>query len=135
MDPLTSLAIASSVISFVDFGSKIIFRTVEIYKSPDNVTKRNADIDQMVHRLSSWAKELSNAQFSTQLEPHEQALHDHAKECVKISDDLLSALGTMKAKSGPLKSLRSGFKAVCGEEKVTRLKQRLEAVRSDMIGM
>jgi hypothetical protein len=53
MDPLTALSVAGNAVQFVDFGSKILFKSYKLYKSQDGVLMENLGTEQLLKRCLS----------------------------------------------------------------------------------
>jgi hypothetical protein len=51
MDPSSALAVAATVVQFVDFIGPLVSGTYEIYKSASGHTQRNDDLDRIASSL------------------------------------------------------------------------------------
>jgi hypothetical protein len=45
MDPLSALSLATSIVQFVDFATKIVHGARQIYQTGESATAENADIE------------------------------------------------------------------------------------------
>ncbi len=57
LDPLTALSIASSIVQFVDYGSKLLSKSYELYESADGTTIGNAELEVIakdLQDLNEW---------------------------------------------------------------------------------
>ncbi len=60
MDPFASLSIAAAVIQFIDFGSKLVSGTYEIYRSLDGLTDEISELSSRTGRLGALASSLAS---------------------------------------------------------------------------
>ncbi|PSS18373.1 hypothetical protein M430DRAFT_27832 [Amorphotheca resinae ATCC 22711] len=58
IDPLTALSVASSVIQFVDFGSKLLSFSRQLYKSKEGVLTENVDVKTITEDITTLVKGL-----------------------------------------------------------------------------
>lgn len=59
LDPLTSLSIASSVIQFVDYSTKLVSKAKEIRKSSNGVLSENLEVESVCKRLQTLSETFS----------------------------------------------------------------------------
>jgi len=115
MDPLTALSLASSVIQIVDFSSKIISKSYQIYGSADGITGDTADIRTVTKHLKSihddLATRLQQRSSSGTLDEDEKALVTICEECRLIGEDLLKCLRTLEVTWGRFEKWKSVWKA------------------------
>ncbi|KAF4953660.1 hypothetical protein FSARC_12345 [Fusarium sarcochroum] len=142
MDPISALGIASSVITFIDFATKIIATSKEIYDSEAAATFENTclgDVYEKLHELSSRLESPSNGLSG----PQEQAgllrntqdavdvseLQGVAKKCKLDCEVLLQELGRYKAKSPKSKlggAIKSALRIQLGKNNIADMKERLK---------
>jgi hypothetical protein len=58
MDAMTAISLVSSLISFVDLGTKIVTDTYEVYRSSTGATAGNAHIDTVISDLQALTVDL-----------------------------------------------------------------------------
>jgi hypothetical protein len=58
MDPLSALSIAASVVQFVDFGTRLLSGTREVYKSASGQTKDIVELSTIVADLSQFSQNI-----------------------------------------------------------------------------
>ena len=51
LDPLTAIGLASAIVQFVDYGSKVIGMASEMYKSADGALKDNAELEDWTTKI------------------------------------------------------------------------------------
>ncbi|RDW60295.1 hypothetical protein BP5796_11901 [Coleophoma crateriformis] len=126
MDALTALSVASSVIQFVDFGSKLLSNTRKLYKSARGVLTENVDVEIITHDLSNLTLGLrrklpQNRRLGTvgsdanPASEDDEALDVLCARCVEIAEELIKRLSNLKVK--PIESKGNEGKEGEGEEK------------------
>jgi len=159
MDPLTALGLASNIVQFVDFASKLISQSHEIYQSADGALEDNLALEHVAKNLSRLGGELKSkrADIKTGREalarerewakkdgrvissPEKvtaagKQLQQLSKECSAVSNELLQELEKLKIK-GPHKrweSFRQALNSVWSQEKIRALETRLEGIRKQL---
>ena len=107
MDPLTAIAFAGTVLTFVDFSWKVLTGTCDVYQSAKGMTEQNAQISDVIAELRSVSEDLDEAPSGNN--KHEKALRHLAAECSKLAGELMELL--KKLKRGDKKnSLWSSFR-------------------------
>ena len=114
MEPLTALSVATSVIQFVDFGSKLLSNSRKLYKSADGVLQENLDTEVLTNDLQKLLLGLqrklpehrplprqSDSSTIRDIE-NDAALDDLCRRSVEIAEELLRRLDKLKVPStGP----------------------------------
>lgn len=95
MDPVTAISLASSIVAFVDFGTKLVKGAIEIYAAPDGVLEDNRSREAVARDMKRFAARLI-APDTTRLSGQEKALCDLATECQQLSTALVELLGLIK---------------------------------------
>lgn len=138
MEPFSALAIATSVVQFVDFGSKLISRAIEIHNSPDDLPTEMVDMAKLNEKMSTITKDLGSSMQSIPtkpLEPQEQNLLDMCQQCQVISLELGNVLKKLQksTKPGTWESIRTSFQSIMGQKKIEALQSRLDAFRQQLM--
>lgn len=126
MDPFTAIGLASSVVQFVDFSTKLICGAREIYYSTTGTTEENASLELVVTEMKAWSSKLQYYGPSAQSE-EEKAIHSLAAECQKLSDKILELIEKTKPKNQKSKT-QVVFAAMIGklhEDDKLQLQKRL----------
>ena len=94
MEPLSAFAIASAVIPFVEFGAKVLSKSVGLYKSAEGSLPINLELSSIVEDLSQISADLvSKAGLGeAQLTGDELALNRLASQCNVLAKELISDL-------------------------------------------
>ncbi|KAF3942195.1 hypothetical protein ABW19_dt0209715 [Dactylella cylindrospora] len=129
MEPLAALAIATSVVQFVDFSSKLLSKAKNYHQDGSVVEHR--DLSTVTEDLKSLTIELEASLSripSGGLSDDQKALQELCRSCLGVADELTEALKKLDLGSGSSrwKSLRTAFKAVCGKERLAELKAKLD---------
>ena len=110
VEGLAALSLASSVIQFVDFTSKLISKSKEYYNSSAGALEENISLQDASDRFRSLARglEQSSNRFSSSktLNREEEALRQVVQECQELARELRGALERLKV-AGPKMKLKS----------------------------
>lgn len=106
MDALTALSVASSVIQFVDFGSKLVSKSKKIYKSADGVLDSTVDTERLASDLTGLLvglrrklpehRILSSDTPPAQRPENDDALDALCSRSIEIGEILLSKLQKLR---------------------------------------
>jgi hypothetical protein len=138
MDPLSALSLAGTVVQFVDFGTKLLLNSKEIYSSThgsafnrtEEVGLAIADLEQLQSNLAT----INNLRLGTSDDLLGQSLERVVKECQDLSGELLEHLTAVQTKAGSYdirRSFKAAFKAVRRQEELDRLGQRLSKLKAE----
>jgi len=139
MDPVTAIQCVSAIISFVDFGLKLVSKSHQIYSSVDGVLQDHAEQDAVARRLGDLADNLANAIESSaktrKLSAAEIALQKITVECNASAADFTAAIDEIRA-TGTHKrwdSFRQALKAVWKKEDLEQHRGKLESYRLEAV--
>ena len=149
MDPVTALGLAAAVVQFVDFGSQVLTKTSDIYRSgglghpdDDDLETVSKDMARLTERLNA-SLETSSSAKGAKLSAEEQEFQQLCQECNQIAYQLsgvLASLNPPQAKrwqksSKPRKweSFYQALKSVLAEEEIDHLRKRLDGFRQQLI--
>ena len=129
MDPLAALSVAASVVQFVDYGTEVLSKGYEIYKSADGVLAENLKLQEASKRLQCLTDPLQTLQSN-------DALKHICTRCVEVSKELNARLDKLKVPDGcehkAWASLRKSLKSIWGRSKMEELKQKLGALAQEL---
>ena len=133
MDPLTAIGLASSIVQFVDFSTKLIHGAREIYDSVSGETEENRSLEAVVSEMERLSSKLLSPNNPQQTED-ERALCRLAAECNILSDQILGLLEKIKPKDAKSKrqSAWAAVKNKLHEREKLELEKRLENCRSQL---
>ena len=146
LDPLTAISLSGAIIQFVEFGTKVISGSHQIYCSGKGALQEHLEIENItkeVNRLN--AKILSSRTDPPILHPNtlsqdDASLRELAESCKLVADELLDMLQQLKTRSSSDRSRKwSSFRmAVASQtpwnkDKVPSLEKRLHRVQEQII--
>ncbi|VUC28665.1 unnamed protein product [Clonostachys rosea] len=125
MDPITAFQVAASVITFVDFGVKLIHVVREVCDSAEGVSEENRLRAAVNRSMRPILDAISTSEYA-KIPEDEKPLYILALECQKCHKEMDELLGHLPAKGhSRLDKLFSSFKAVRNEPELKRLEARL----------
>lgn len=143
LDPFTAIGLASAIVQFVDFGSRLIIKGHEIHSN--GALQENIDLKVITADLHALTDRIVLVPSHTSTKPtsEEQALQRLAMICRDISQQLLNILTSLEVqKQGNFRSwkslqasVRAAFKAKDIEKLQNKLHRLTEQLNSHMLGM
>ncbi|KAM0544351.1 hypothetical protein ACHAPJ_011887 [Fusarium lateritium] len=133
MDPVSAIGLASSIITFIDFGTELITGAIEIYRAPDGSSAADARLQDVLNDLGDLAEELEKTfHASTRAERNIKNL---AQECGEDAQELRDILRGLKmtGRRTPWKSVKAKWMSMRAESRVEELKDRLNEYRADIL--
>ncbi|KAJ5015458.1 hypothetical protein K4K57_013124 [Colletotrichum sp. SAR 10_99] len=97
MDPVSAIGLASAVLSFIDFGTKIISGTQQIYDATSGAKQDNLTLEVVVRDLNELSTKLSGPDPENRTES-DKDLCELAAECKRLAEDLKQLLDRIKPK-------------------------------------
>jgi len=130
MDILTAIGLVGNIVQFVDFGSKLISKSVELYRSGEGALGENIDTETATYHLLLLNDKLKDTATST----GDKTLLDLCEACHTVARDLLEALDKVKVKGKQQKwkSIRKALRSVWSKEDIEELERRLEKLRTEL---
>lgn len=141
MEPLSALAIASAVIQIVDFSSKVIARTREVYLSTSGTTEENslledatANLTDLMSSLKASTSQRFRSQSGIQENTPDIQLLQLADASHVIAIELRDMLIKVKLKKdGSERSvLDQGLRNALEQKKILALKEKLDEIRKQI---
>ena len=136
MDPLTALGVASNVIQIVDFSSRLLSRTQEIYRSQDGQLQDHVRLDDAATNLLELVTDLQNIKVPghRQQTVADRQLIRLRNECQEVAQELREQLDRARIQGGHRKwqSIYQAVKSVCSENKITVLRSKLDGIRKQL---
>lgn len=137
MDPLTALSIASNVVQFIDFGTRLLKHSGEIYTSAIGAHKPLDELAWAVRDLQSLTKALKTstaivAESSPQTR-NDVELLALAREAESSADELLTLLAKFQPKGrGRLSSVGLALKYTLQRRELEAGARRLDTLRAKL---
>lgn len=130
MELIVAVGLVSSVVQLVEFSSSLISKTVEIYRSSDEILDENNAIKLAADHLVLLKDEVEGAASSA----GDIALQNLCKAVTGAASELHAALQKLKVQGskGKWKSMRKALRSVWSKEEVQGLERRLASFREEL---
>jgi hypothetical protein len=139
MDPLTALSVAASVVQFVDYGTKLLSKGRELYKSANGALSENIELEEASSRLKLLSSDLQTSLRGGGQGPvneQDQALETICNGCIEVSEDLTARLKKLMLQSDQKhrvwESFKLTLKTVLSKEKIEETALKLAKLRSEL---
>ena len=143
MDPLSAISLASAVVQFVDFGSRLLRETVNVYKSSSGRSVTNNELRAISNDLSILSNDVilkSTISKVKQGGGSEEVFVRLCHECSEIGKELHSSVTVVdeyvNSHSKPKRAMGS-FLSVLSEnwsaERIAMLRTRLDQLQQRMV--
>ncbi|KAF2656648.1 hypothetical protein K491DRAFT_370353 [Lophiostoma macrostomum CBS 122681] len=133
MDPLSILAVATSVVQFLDFAGGLLGETAKIYKSAEGFSDERADLHRVTKELIRLKGSLECPIQAKAASVHEDDLQSLCAECNRAAQELIQTLESIRDRgSSRWRSCLSALKSVWNENQIESLRKRLDAYRQQM---
>ena len=131
LDPLTAIGLVGNIVQFVDFSSRIVSKTRQLYQSADGALTENVDTETVTKDLIELNTKLqARGSHTSGISPLEKL----STACNNVGNELITALGKVKVdgKKGRWKSTRKALRSVWSQEKIEGIEKRLAGFRDEM---
>ncbi|QIX01368.1 hypothetical protein AMS68_006885 [Peltaster fructicola] len=129
MEALAALSVASSVVQFVDFSSKIIIEAYERCKgsctADDEIRHSIASLDGVCNRLTASCAAPDSSE-------DDEAIARLARQCITAGRRILTILGSVTVKGKPWRAFRMTVKQALKRPEMKQLQKELEIIKSQM---
>jgi hypothetical protein len=143
-EAIAALSLAGNIVQFIDFGGKVLFGGLKLYKNRlgSNALGEMKDtkfitesLQRLIETLNQPLEESDPVNEGTKLSQTEIDLRDLAVNCSDIAKELLKAITKveLQGKRGKWDSLRSALKHVLAEGRIERIRQCLDNFRQEVI--
>lgn len=133
MDPVSAIGLASSILTFVEFSSKLVRGIYDVASSADGATEENTHIGVVMRDLEDVtdAIEVDFKGSSKQ----EKELIKLASKCAALSRDLQKTLKSVKVQRGnvPWQTIKAGWKTVTKKDKIESMEKRIAKYREELM--
>lgn len=138
VDPVTAVALASSIVQFVDFSSKLLSKSHQIHRSATGTLVEHQHLEttttDLLQLQSKLQLSLRPESATGELTNDERALDSLSRSCVGLGNELLEKLQKLKISGNrkQWKSFRQAFKSIWSKKAVDGLSWRLKGLREEM---
>ena len=134
MDPFTAIGTASAVLSFVDFGGRLISGSLELYNAADGATSSNNVLTEVSTDLENLCGGLQHHLAHLQdgaVTDLEKGLQPLLKSCQGLAQEFLAVLEALKVRAGHKKweSVRQAFRTIWKSKKLRKYSAQLDHYR------
>jgi hypothetical protein len=133
MEVLAALSVASAVVSFIDFGSKLVSKVHELRESSDGLDEGTSDIKLVAKTLSRLSHELEVS--STAASPEEREMKELATRCKDLVKQLLAVIAKLESGGQQMRrwsSFRQAIRFAMSKDQIIDLTKRIESLRQSM---
>lgn len=149
MDPISSLSVAAAVIQFVDFGSRLLSNSLQIYRSPSGQTAAVVSLSDISNDLAQLAEEVAR---HLSLPRHgktsifQSQLLKLCGDCKELNKELQASVHRIRAKRVKDRSgddgivqtedglcLLAALRGILAEPKIKQMTERMKDVRKQMM--
>lgn len=131
MDPFSALGLAGNIVQFLDFGCKLFSKAKDIHRNGSiaehtDMLAVTDDLRRYTMKLHKGLRPTGTLQLA--LSEDDTAFLDICDGCLKVAEELEQVVKTLQLPGRPSKwkSFRQALKSVCGKERLTELKTRLD---------
>ncbi|KAI9766575.1 MAG: hypothetical protein M1839_004873 [Geoglossum umbratile] len=130
MEILATIGLVGNIVQFVDFGSKLISKSVQLYKSNDGTLQENIDAETATNDLVL----LNNKLKSSANTAGDAALEKLCISCNDVAVELLEALDKLKVqgKRERWKSMRKAIRSVWDKAHIQQIEGRLAGFKEEL---
>jgi hypothetical protein len=137
MEPLSALGVASNVVQFVDFATKLVSQTVRIHRAAQSNNKDGSSLVLLTTELEKYnrdmTKDLESSLGSNGMSPEDEQILKTCAECAKISSNLLTTLISLKSsKVTAWTSFVAALKTIWKESEIEELRHTLDSYRQQI---
>ena|SRR2546423_7114344 len=130
MEALTVVSLVGILIQFVDFGSTLISKSIQLCQYSDGVLAENVNTETATNDLILLNNKLEKAANAT----GDTALEALCKSCSAVAVELLGALDKLKVhgEKEKWKSMRKALRSVWSKEKIQGIEKQLASFREEL---
>ena len=130
MEAIGSVGLAASLLQFIDFTSKLVASSSELYRSSDGLLDENRQIETATNHLVLLNTKVKEAAVSASDEP----LNQLSEACKATADELITALNKLKIHGSHSKrtTIRKALQAAWCKEDISQLEARLSRFRNQL---
>jgi predicted RNase H-like nuclease (RuvC/YqgF family) len=144
MDPMSALSVATAVVQFVDFGSKLLEKASDIYSSHSDKSREEVDSDlltQDLRFLVTRLRENARSKVSTALTKEETVLEELRERCESIGKELVDSFSIANQRARNRKDGKIGrawlsfslaVRLMWKREDIDELRKRLSSLRDQL---
>jgi hypothetical protein len=132
LDALTAIGLASSIVQFVDFTTKLFAKATELEQSLDGSDKESANLETTTEILGRLGESLSMTFESVSQE--EKDILTLAEGCKEVVDELLDVLRKLKShpKQNKWQNLRQALRYIWAHDRLEKMSKTVDQFRMQL---
>jgi len=129
MEALAAISLIGNVVQFVDFSSKLVSGSVQLYRSAEGALEENIDTETVTKHLLQLNNGLKDFAASS-----DGPLKNLCESCHAVAEELLQALAKAKVQGQRTKwkSIKKALQSVWDKERIAQLDGRLAKIRAEL---
>jgi len=143
MDPLSATSLTATIMTVIDFSSKIICMTKQAHDSASGQLIGHSELEQTTKTLHNLARKLrtilatpekQDAGANPDGDP-DSACYELGEGCLRVTTELLYVLDRVKGKAGKRSmwtSLRQAILTIWKQDEINGLERRLDRYRQEL---
>jgi hypothetical protein len=134
MDPFSAIGLAGNIITFLDFGYKVVSAARYIHSSPAGLAEENESLEFLSKKMEYVATSLRPKASRRGVTADEIQLEELAGECHRLSHRLLELLNWLKATKPNSKraSIRAAWRNMRHRDEKLDLEKSLDQCRQQL---
>lgn len=144
LDPLSAIGLASNIISFIDFASKLLSTSQKLYGSLRGATEGHVNLQATTEDLKRLCADLRAPTFSqpaqaadtttSSYKSQEAAIQKLSLECDELAESLLAVLEGLLVRAGNRRwqSFRAAIRIKWSESRIKEAEARLRDFRDQI---
>jgi len=138
-EAFAAVGLAGNIIQFLDYGTILLLKGQELYKSADGALKENVEIEELASEVKLLCQNLTSGthyQFlGDATSDHTVAIRKLAKTSHGLAEELLDVIKSLKIdkkKNKRLESVKKSFQSVMKKDKIRDLERRLGNIKEEV---
>jgi hypothetical protein len=129
MEAIATVGLVGAIVQLMDFSSKLVSASTEIYRSSKGILSEHASIEAAATDLRILQSEVANSMAGCGSE-----MQDLCIACDAAASDLLDALSKVKAQESgqKWKSIRKALRSIWSKEEIVQMESRLTSLRIEL---
>lgn len=133
MEPLSALAVATSIVQFIDFSSKIVSGSRELYKSSNGLSSDHTDLLVITTNLSKLSESFSRPVQSSSSAPQIDQLRELSQNANQVARELIATLDGIRLEKGTRwESCYKALRSVWTQQQINMLQGKLNGFRQQL---
>lgn len=96
MDPFEAIGLASSILQFLEIGTKIV---EDVHQSRHDMAAGDETLESFIKTLELMSSQLSTPRTNIAVAPEEDLLRKTASECQLLTEEMFGLLSTLKTRN------------------------------------